>query len=287
MSTPLTLGRGAGLRPRRVHGRDGAGAVRRDRRPVRRGSTTRPGRSRPCWPSPSATRRRGSATRRGRRTTRRPRASRRGCSRRSAAPDATARCLRLRRASARPDRPAPDEGAAGRDRARGHRKREALDGLERWKARHPDVVAAPGAGRRAGRRDARTQHDVDPDPREPPQRPDEDRPRRRRSRSTTTRGRACGRASRRGPLAMGRRTLRGKGPMLAKLEQTLPNRGRLDLRAEMGRVPVPRDGRGGRRVVRQPRRPADDALLPGGRRDARRVRRRRVRRRRGARARAG
>ena len=39
--------------------------------------------------------------------------------------------------------------------ARAAKKDEALAGLERWKARHPDVVRAPGAGRRADRLDAR------------------------------------------------------------------------------------------------------------------------------------
>ncbi len=49
-------------------------------------------------------------------------------------------------------------------------KDAALAGLERWKAKHPDVAAHLAAGRRAGRFDARPVVDVDAHSREPAQR---------------------------------------------------------------------------------------------------------------------
>ena len=134
-----------------------------------------------------ATRRRAWATRRGRRTTASRTASRRASSRRgSAAPTRTttrrrprrsarrtarrwrrgsprtieARRRRRRRAARGPRRPA---GAGRRCRssrsARAAKKDEALAGLERWKARHPDGRRGARAGRRAGRRHARPLHD--------------------------------------------------------------------------------------------------------------------------------
>ena len=73
--------------------------------------------------------------------------------------------------------------------ARAAKKDEALAGLERWKARHPDAAAAPRAGRRAGRLDARPLHDLDAHPRQPEHVPEADAARRRsRSSPTTTRG---------------------------------------------------------------------------------------------------
>ena len=165
------VGRGAGLRPGRVHGRDGAGAVRRARRPVRgdrrrgrvargaararrarrggAGSATRP------WPphyektedEPP----RVQPSKRTRRTRRRGAAAGARASAR-ARPAVAGRRRRSSRSRARP------------------RKSEALDGLERWKARHPEVVPHLEPADVHGRRDARPQHDVDPDPRQPPQR---------------------------------------------------------------------------------------------------------------------
>ena len=92
----------------------------------------------------------GSATRRGRRTTRSRRASRRAWSRRAR----------------RPARAAPKHAARSRS-SRRRAKKDALAGLERWKARHPEAAAHLAAGRRAGRRDARALSDVDAHPRQP------------------------------------------------------------------------------------------------------------------------
>ena len=60
--------------------------------------------------------------------------------------------------------------------ARAAKKDEALAGLERWKARHPDVRPVPGARRRAGRLDARPLHDLDAHPRQPDHVPEEPTP---------------------------------------------------------------------------------------------------------------
>ena len=57
----------------------------------------------------------------------------------------------------RADRPAPASAMPLIEVARAATKDEAMAGLERWKQRHPDVWAAPGARRRAGRLDARAQ----------------------------------------------------------------------------------------------------------------------------------
>ena len=54
--------------------------------------------------------------------------------------------------------------------ARAKTKDEALAGLERWKARHPTVVAPSGAGRHPGRRDAWPKLALVPHPRQPPAR---------------------------------------------------------------------------------------------------------------------
>ena len=50
-------------------------------------------------------------------------------------------------------------------------KAEALEGLERWKARHPEAAAAPRAGRRPGRRHARPLVALVPGPGQPDPRP--------------------------------------------------------------------------------------------------------------------
>ena len=79
--------------------------------------------------------------------------------------------------------------------ARAETKAEALEGLERWKARHPDVWPLLEAARRADRFDARPQLDLDQNPAEPGARPRGPASRRRnRSRSTTTRGPASSRS---------------------------------------------------------------------------------------------
>ena len=93
-----------------------------------------------CSSSQSATTRPGSAMPPGRRTTRRRTTSRRACSRRNAA--------RGRDGDVPPPAPGKASGPTGRRRttaplveiARAATQQEALDGLERWKARHPEVV---------------------------------------------------------------------------------------------------------------------------------------------------
>ena len=101
-----------------------------------------------------------------------------------------------RRATAdRPHRAAAGPSAGRRkpliEIARAATKDEAMEGLERWKARHPDVWPQLRARRRAGRRDARPQLRLDPDPAQPGARA-RGRSARRRSRwrSTTTPGAA-------------------------------------------------------------------------------------------------
>ena len=106
--------------PARLHARDDAGAVRGGRRPPRRHRRSRRARSRRCSSSRRGTSARGSAMRRGRRTTGSRPASRRACSR------------RRRRVAEAP--------AASRS-ARARKKEDALAGLERWKARHPEAAA--------------------------------------------------------------------------------------------------------------------------------------------------
>ena len=59
-----------------------------------------------------------------------------------------------RRLATDADRP-PQDAIPVIEICRAASKDEALEGLERWKARHPEVGAAPRAGRRPGRRDAR------------------------------------------------------------------------------------------------------------------------------------
>ena len=71
-------------------------------------------------------------------------------------------------------------------------KDAALAGLERWKAKHPDVGAAPRGRRRARRLDARPLVDVDAHPRQPAQRARSDPARRRRRPIPTTIRRASG-----------------------------------------------------------------------------------------------
>ena len=121
------LGRALRVPPRGVHAAHDARALRRDRRPPRAASTTARARSTACSSFPPATRRRARATRPGRRTTRSRRASRRACSRRSAA--------RARRAAAACPRSRSSRSPAPQ------KKEDALAGLERWKARHPEAAA--------------------------------------------------------------------------------------------------------------------------------------------------
>ena len=136
-----------------------------------RGSTRRSARSRRCWSCRRSTRRRARAMRRGRRTTPSRRASRRASSRRASA----ARTPSTSRAGARPGGPPPEVAAeraaavaagdpnaglptewegtrptpTGRRKtnvpvieiSRAASKAEALEGLERWKARHPKAAA--------------------------------------------------------------------------------------------------------------------------------------------------
>ena len=166
---PPALGRGgrrhrgglhAGHRPRAVRR-----AWRRGRRDRRRGRLARAG----CSSSARATRPRAWATRRGRRTTRSRRASRRASSRRRSASPIRRTRAAARTAGRRPRSPPsarpPSRRAtgtracrpSGRARARrrpgvGSRripvieiaraatKAEVNEGLERWKARHPEVV---------------------------------------------------------------------------------------------------------------------------------------------------
>ena len=82
-------------------------------------STSMPARSRRCSSSRRGTSAKGWATRRGRRTTGSRRASRRACSRRSGAVS---------------KHPLIEIGRA-------RKKEDALAGLERWKARHPEAAA--------------------------------------------------------------------------------------------------------------------------------------------------
>ena len=51
--------------------------------------------------------------------------------------------------------------------ARAETKDEAMAGLERWKARHPEVTPASPRVGRARRLDARPAHELDADPRQP------------------------------------------------------------------------------------------------------------------------
>ena len=54
-----------------------------------------------------------------------------------------------------------------REIGRARDKADALAGLERWKARHPDAAGAPAGGRRPRRRHARPVPDLDAHPRQP------------------------------------------------------------------------------------------------------------------------
>ena len=119
VSAPLSWDELDELRSRRLHAGDDAGALRRDRRSATRRSTSTPARSSRCSSCRRGTSARAWATRPGRRTTRSSRASRRACS---------------RRRRARPKHPLIEIGRA-------RRKEDALAGLERWKARHPEAAA--------------------------------------------------------------------------------------------------------------------------------------------------
>ena len=119
-----------------------------------RGSTRRSARWRRCWSCRSATRPPGWATRRGRRTTRSSRANHRGSSPRSGGWRGPMGLLRvLARAISRSRCPAPARRADGTVAPTGRRssqplivisqakaKADALDGLERWKKRHPKAA---------------------------------------------------------------------------------------------------------------------------------------------------
>ena len=120
VSAPLDVGRGRRLRARATS------RWRRCRRGSPRSAIATPAsiahavlaRAR-CSSSRRGTSARASATRRGRRTTRSSRASRRACSRRD---------------GATPKHPLIEIGRA-------QKKDDALAGLERWKARHPEAAA--------------------------------------------------------------------------------------------------------------------------------------------------
>ena len=158
------LGRGARRRARRLHPAHRAGALRAGSATSAPGSRSARTRSSRCSSWSRATRRRGSATRHGRRTTPSSPASRRACSRRSAA-------CRIRRSWRRPTRPRR-AAAPARSRLRCRRRRratpdgtvpptgrrrstqpllvisqaadkaDALAGLDRWRARHPEAAAS-------------------------------------------------------------------------------------------------------------------------------------------------
>ena len=168
---PAALGRGAGRRDGGLHARDGA------RRSTPSGATPGPGSTMPsarwrrCSSCRHATRPRARATRRGRRTTRSRRASRRGSSRpskrkadsgvrRAAARTAGRRPRSPRRAPPPSRRAIPNAGLptewqgstpspTGRRKSnvpvieigRAPTKAEVYEGLERWKARHPEAAA--------------------------------------------------------------------------------------------------------------------------------------------------
>ena len=237
------LGRGPDRRGRGVHDRDRAGAVRRDRRPGRRHRRRRRARSRPSSSSAAATRPRAKATPRGRRTTPSRPASRRGSSRRRrGAPSpstsrAAARAAGRRRRSPpnapRRSRPAirmPACRPSGRARAprrpagarptipvieisRAASKAEALEGLERWKARHPrrpppsSRPTSSSTGCAAGRRSGIASGSTSPTCRRRTARP------RSRSIPTTTRGPATtSRPGRRGRTASEPRPVASRRP---------------------------------------------------------------------------
>ena len=155
------VGRGGRLRSGGVHARHRAGALRRARR--RRGGHRRARRDRSTACSSSSARRRprASATRRGRRTTasRTDEPPRVAPSRRSARAASTAR--RGRRQSTQPLITV----------AKAAHKEEALAGLERWKARHPEAAAQLARRRRPRRLDARPLDHLDAHPRQPAPRP--------------------------------------------------------------------------------------------------------------------
>ena len=127
------LGRDRRVRAGRLHAGDDAGALRAGRRSARRHRRAARARSSALLELSARQEAKGSATRRGRRTTASRRASRRACR--------------------RPNGGVPKHPLIEIGRAR--QKDDALAGLERWKARHPEAAAHLRAGRRAGGRDAR------------------------------------------------------------------------------------------------------------------------------------
>ena len=214
----------AGTRCRRrgrgLHARDGAEASTPSAATPAPGSTTRWARSTRCSSSASGTKPKAWATRRGRPTTRSRRASRRASSRHASArptpstrgrgedggpPPEVAAERAAAVAAGDPNAGLPTEWVGTRPTPTGRRKSnipvieiaraatkaEVIEGLERWKARHPEVAAAPRAGRHPGRRDARPRLRLVPAPGEPDPRPRGAATcRRNRSIPTTTRGRA-------------------------------------------------------------------------------------------------
>ena len=130
------VGRDRRLRSARLHAADDAGAVRRGRRSARRhrrSAVLARGAARAVRARTSA---KASATRPGRRTIASRPASRRASPRR--APARPRRRLRSRQRSRPADAPAPSRCS----RSAGRRaKEDALAGLERWKARHPDAAS--------------------------------------------------------------------------------------------------------------------------------------------------
>ena len=158
-------------RPPRGRGR-GRRAVAAELREAGRRAAAGPAVAGP--PSEDRVRARVAASRAGRRRRSRrsaPRPSRRATPTPGCRPSGRACRRRARRRS----RPTP----TGRRKttipvieiSRAATKEEALEGLERWKARHPEAAAAPRAGRRPDRRDARPLVALVPGPGQPDPRP--------------------------------------------------------------------------------------------------------------------
>ena len=124
------LGRALRVSAGGLHAAHHARALRRHRRPARGHRRAAPARSTRCSSCRPARRPRAWATRPGRRTTPSRTASRRACSR--------------RRGRTRP-RPGGRRVSTKPlvEIARAAKKEEALPGLERWKARHPEAAASP------------------------------------------------------------------------------------------------------------------------------------------------
>ena len=137
VSMPLDWDEVPDVEAGRLHARHRARARRRAGRPWRRHRRRRPARSRRCSSSPRATKPRVWATRRGRRTTASRRASRRASSPRSAAATASP-ATAPSPVTRRGDGAARSRSSRSRER---RSKEDAMAGLERWKARHPEAAA--------------------------------------------------------------------------------------------------------------------------------------------------